>query len=91
MEHSGCTVFRFPLRRQFAKSQICDMTFSSADIEAMDATFLSVDFRMFLHSALLFTKHLREVKVTGFPLPLILSTWEYAAIPVRFLLGVKDR
>lgn len=63
VEHAGCTVFRFPLRQPEVKSQICDMSFSPPDVQAMEVVFQSVDFRMFLHSTLLFTKHLNQVKV----------------------------
>ena len=64
MEHAGCTVFRFPLRQPEVKSQICDMCFAPPDVQAMEVVFQSVDFRMFLHSSLLFTKHLNQVKVS---------------------------
>ena len=64
VEHAGCTVFRFPLRQPEVKSQICDMCFAPPDVQAMEVVFQSVDFRMFLHSSLLFTKHLNQVKVS---------------------------
>ncbi|KAF6033064.1 hypothetical protein EB796_008645 [Bugula neritina] len=65
VSHAGSTIFRLPLRQPNANSQICDMTFSPPDVEAMEATFQSVEFRMFLHSSLLFTKHLNQVTVSS--------------------------
>ena len=64
MNHAGCTIFRFPLRQPNSNSKICDMTFSSPDVEAMETVLQSVEFRMFLHSTILFTKHLSQVKVS---------------------------
>lgn len=64
MEHSGCTVFRLPLRSRGTKSRVCDLTFGEADVAAIEETLQSVEFRMFLHSALIFTKHLSQVKVS---------------------------
>lgn len=64
VDHGGCTVFRFPLRQPKTQSKICDMTFGPADVAAIEEAFQSVDFRMFLHSTLLFTKHVSQIKVT---------------------------
>ncbi|XP_067946233.1 sacsin-like [Watersipora subatra] len=64
VSHAGCTIFRFPLRQPDTNSKICDMSFAPPDVDAMESVFQSVEFRMFLHSTILFTKSLSQVKVS---------------------------